>query len=48
MSNGMRENRMFSTMYQKLPSLVEKREIAAQQVLLYHYNKPGNRFIGNM
>ncbi len=48
LSNGMRENRIFSTMYQKLPTLRNKREIAAQQVLLYHYNKPGNRFIGNM
>jgi hypothetical protein len=48
LSNGMRENRVFSTMYQKLPSLTQRRESCAQQVLLYHYNKPGNRFIGKM
>lgn len=48
LSNGMREHKVYSVMYQKMPDSLVKREKALEQVLLYHYNRPGTRFLGQI
>jgi hypothetical protein len=48
LSNGVRENKLFSGMYQKLPQLKQRRQHISESVLLYHYNRPGSRFVGQM
>lgn len=48
LSNGMREHKVYSVMYQKMPDSIIKREKNLEQVLLYHYNRPGSRFLGKI
>lgn len=48
LSNGMKENMVYSKMYQKMPVTRIKRETVMESVLMYHYNRPGARFVGSM
>lgn len=47
-SNGVRDQKLYSSMYQKLPELRERRQKQSEAVLMYHYQRPGSRFTGKM
>lgn len=48
LSNGMKEHKVYSTMYQKIPNNRVKRDLALEQTVMYHKSRPGSRFIGQI